>query len=272
MAGVAICGVIVAFGPRAAEALMPLLGPEPGLPAAETLFTLVIYGTLAAVALIAGALAGLTPASPGRSPLLRALIGFLVGMSGIAAAACYAWLAEAVRIPAGAPPTLMLLAWGSLAVLFAAAAEELFFRGWLQPVLVRRFGLPVAVVLTAAAFAGLHLMGGARSPISLVNLFLGGILFGLLAARGGGLAGPVAAHFGWNWTERILLGLDANPGVGSWGAIRDLDLVGPAIWGGSEEGLNASLAMSVALFAMLVPLALLMRARRRGPESNLANA
>jgi membrane protease YdiL (CAAX protease family) len=102
-------------------------------------------------------------------------------------------------------------------------------------------------------------MGGARSPTTLINLFLGGVLFGILAARGGGLAGAIAAHFSWNWSEQILLGLDPNPGVGSFGAWLDLDLAGPALWGGSEEGLNASLAMTMTLLALLVPLIILFR-------------
>ena len=63
----------------------------------------------------------------------------------------------------------------------------------------------------------------------------------------------------WNGTEQLMLGLDPNPGVGSFGTLLDFDLTGPSIWGGSEEGLNASLAMSVALAVLLVPLVLAVR-------------
>jgi serine/threonine protein phosphatase PrpC len=144
-------------------------------------------------------------------------------------------------------------------VLFAAAIEEIFFRGWLQPALARDFGTPVAILLAALAFSALHVMGGARSPTTLVNLFLGGLLFGLLAARGAGVAGAAAAHFAWNWSEQIALGLDPNPGVGSFGALVDLELAGSALWGGSDEGLNASIAMTMALLVLVTPLALLDR-------------
>jgi membrane protease YdiL (CAAX protease family) len=139
------------------------------------------------------------------------------------------------------------------------SVEEIFFRGWLQPVLSERFGVAVAVLLSTLAFAALHLMGGARSPTTLVNLFLGGLLFGLLAARGGGIAGAIGAHFAYNWSEQMVLGLDPNPGVGSFGSVLDYDLAGPAWWGGSDEGLNASIAMTIALLALLVPLLVLAR-------------
>jgi membrane protease YdiL (CAAX protease family) len=104
-------------------------------------------------------------------------------------------------------------------------------------------------------------MGGARSPTTLLNLVLGGLLFGLLAARGGGIAAAAAAHASWNWGERIFAGLDPNPGVGAFGAIRNYDIVGPLLWGGSDEGLNASLAMTMALVALLAALIVLVRAQ-----------
>ena len=136
-----------------------------------------------------------------------------------------------------------------------SASEELFFRGWLQPVLARAWGPIAAIAITAVAFAALHVAGGARTPLTLLNLMLGGLLFGLLAWRSGGLAAPIAAHAGWNWSEAILFGLDPNPGAGGFGAVHDLDLLGPARWGGSPEGLNASIAMTFVLVALIVPLA-----------------
>jgi membrane protease YdiL (CAAX protease family) len=147
-------------------------------------------------------------------------------------------------------------------VIGQSASEELLFRGWVQPVLVRGWGPAAAILITALAFAALHVAGGARTPLTLVNLMLGGILFGLLAWRSGGLAAPIAAHAGWNWAEAILFGLDPNPGAGGFGAIHDLDLLGTAWWGGSAEGLNASLAMTLTLVALILPLAVTVPLRR----------
>jgi membrane protease YdiL (CAAX protease family) len=144
-------------------------------------------------------------------------------------------------------------------------SEEVYFRGWLQPVLAERWGAVAAVSLSALAFAALHILGGARSPITLVNLFFGGLLFGALAHYRQGLAGAVAAHFAWNWTEQMVLGLDPNPGLGSFGAFYNLELAGSPYWGGSEEGLNASLAMTITLAALLVPVLLLIRSRKPVP-------
>lgn len=261
IAGIGLAALVVFFGPGLAEQAGNLLGEESSYPALETIATLIIFGALFLFALVGGAVAKLNPLRLGRDPLRMAAIGAAFGLGGLLAAAGYAWLAGAVEPGEPAPTGIGLLLWGTLIILFATAVEEIYFRGWLQPVLAARFGMWIAVLLAAFAFAGLHLMGGARSITALANLFLGGLLFGLLAARGGGIAGSVGAHFAYNWSEQIVLGADPNPGVGSFGAVVNYDLVGPALWGGSDEGLNASIAMTMALVAVLVPLIILMRSQ-----------
>ncbi len=224
----------------------------------ETLFALLLYGILAVVAVVGRRLARVRAGGFDlREVSLWLGLGALVGIGGLTIALGDAALAGAVvRGTAGGGVATMLL--GTLVVIGQSASEELFFRGWVQPVLARAWGPATAIGVTAIAFAGLHVAGGARTPLTLVNLMLGGILFGLLTWRSDGLAAPIAAHAGWNWTEGILFGLDPNPGLGGFGAIHDLDLLGVARWGGSSEGLNASLAMTLVLAALILPLAVRM--------------
>jgi uncharacterized protein len=143
---------------------------------------------------------------------------------------------------------------GLILTAFQAGAEEAVFRGWLQPVLSARWGVWMGLLASSAAFSGLHLMAGERSPLALLNLLLGGLLFGLLALRSGGLWAPFAAHLGWNWLEASVIGLEPNPGVGPTGALFDLDLVGPGPWGGGPDAMNGSLAMTLALLAAVAVL------------------
>jgi len=229
----------------------------------ETLFALLLYGILAAVAMLGRWFARDTVDSGARPGMLPWLgLGVLLGVGGLVLALGDAVLAGVVvRGTAGLGIATLLL--GTLVVIGQSASEELFFRGWLQPVLARAWGPAAAIGVTAIAFALLHVAGGTRTPLTLVNLMLGGLLFGLLAWRSTGLAAPIGAHAGWNWAEAILFGLDPNPGVGGFGAIHDLDLLGAARWGGSSEGLNASLAMTLVLAALILPLAVRLPFRRR---------
>ena len=135
----------------------------------------------------------------------------------------------------------------------------------------QKLGPALAVIASAAAFSSFHiLVGGATSPLSLFNLMLGGIWFALLAQRSGGLLAPFLAHYGWNVTEDIGLGLVPNPGVGEFGSLFNQDMVGVALWGGSDEGLNASIAMSVVLVALIVPLLpVFSRSLKARPQAQL---
>lgn len=274
VAATLFCGIVVSWGPKAAEALLPLLGEtgETDYPRIETLYSGVIFGQLLLFALIGSAITRRNPLRLGREPLRIGALGAALGMFGVAMATFYTWIAHALTPMIATPPGFGLFLWGSAVILFQSATEEIYFRGWLQPVLASRWGLWPGIILTTIVFALLHLLGGAQSLFAVVNLALGGLLFGLLAARSGGIAGAVMAHFGWNWIEQMVFGLFPNPGTGSFSALLDLDLTGPGRWGGSAEGLNASAAMTFALVAMLVPLLILWTRGRRGLAATPAPA
>lgn len=260
----AVCAIVILAGAPASEALLGLFGQAGQDSAAlvDTIYTIVLFGALLIAGIIGGRLSNVKPLAMGPRPRAGSMLGLLIGFGGVLAAAGYAWVAGTL---AQAPGQLSgaLFLWGSLLVLLQAGSEEVYFRGWLQPVLARSWGPVAAVLLSAAAFALLHIIGGARSPLTIVNLFLGGLLFALLTQYRGGIAAAVAAHFAWNWTEQMLLGLMPNPGISSFGALVNLELAGATLWGGGEEGLNASAAMTLVLSAMVVPL-LVLAARRQG--------
>ncbi len=272
-AAIGLCGLIVFFGPAAGQGVMPMLSEaqQASPPFLETLFSLIIFGGLLLFAVAGGAVTRINPFRLGARPAKRALVGLVFGAFGVVVATVYADINGTLARGPLLEADPIVLAWGAALILFQTASEEVYFRGWLQPALARHWGPQAAVVVAALAFAALHVMGGARSPTTLINMFLGGLLFGYLASYGHGLAGALGAHFAWNATEQILLGLDPNPGLGSFGAILDLELAGSAAWGGSDEGLNASVAMTFALLALVVPLLIL--ARRPGhapPEARRA--
>lgn len=254
MVAVVSCALLVA----SATMLLPHLGAalEGQSPAAvEVLFTVLLYGVLAGLGWAGRHLSGIHTEGRSTSAGQAVVVGAAIGMGGLSLALALAHIAGSITLggpslSAGALAGLV----GTLAVVGQASAEELFFRGWLQPVLVRGWGPVVGIAIASVAFAGLHVAGGARGGHELVNLTLGAILFGLLALRSGGLWAPIAAHAGWNWSEAILFGLDPNPGVGSFGAVYDLNLSGSAWWGGSAAGLNSSASMTLVLAALLLPL------------------
>lgn len=143
---------------------------------------------------------------------------------------------------------------GSLLIVGAAFGEECLFRGLLQPLLCRAWSPIAGIVAASLAFTAIHVFGGWCDPVSLLNITLAGAWFGLLAWRTGGILAPTLAHAGYNWAEEMLFGATPNPGVSDFGALFDVDLVGPIRLGGSADGLNASLLLTAVLVAIILPL------------------
>jgi uncharacterized protein len=90
-------------------------------------------------------------------------------------------------------------------VTLAPLMEELFFRGFLYPVLARRWGLPVAVTLTALAFGLIHApqLGRAVGPVLVI--FLVGIVLTLTRAWTKSVASSLLVHIAYNGTLSVLL-------------------------------------------------------------------
>ncbi len=183
-------------------------------------------------------------------------MGLLIGSGGLATCVFYAWLNGGLIRVAIEPQAQNYLLLSTAIVLLGVTAEELLFRGWLLSALQDMLGSSWAILLSAFAFSGFHWWaGGAEADVvSLANLMVGGLWFGLLAVRSNGILAPMAAHFAWNASESIVFGLDPNPGVDDLGALANFDLVGMPMWGGTAEGLNASIAMTLVLAALVVPL------------------
>ena len=224
--------------------------------AANVLFYTILFVPLIVLSVVLGLLGRHRVLRAGENPLRWLILGLVIGAGGLATCVAYAWLnASLRRVPIDASVENHLLL-SAAVVLLGVAAEELLFRGWLLGALQDMLGSSWAVLLSAIAFSGFHWWAGGATAdvVSLANLMLGGLWFGLLAVRSGGILAPMAAHFAWNASESIGFGLDPNPGVDDLGALANYDLVGLPIWGGSAEGLNASIAMTLVLAALVIPL------------------
>jgi len=90
-------------------------------------------------------------------------------------------------------------------ITFAPLLEELFFRGFLYPVLVRRFGIAIAVLATAAGFSLIHApqLGRAWGPVLVI--FIVGLALTITRAVTKSVAAGLIMHVAYNGTLSILL-------------------------------------------------------------------
>jgi membrane protease YdiL (CAAX protease family) len=254
LAALAFSGVVLAFFSARAGFLTAAIGRfARGLPApwpdvvTYGALQIAVFGLFLLTAIIATRWQGRRLWLLGSKPLTNLALGVACGSVGFCAAVLLAYMAGSVTADAPLPSSAGVLGVGVCLVILQSVAEEAFFRGWLQPVLCAGWGVRVGLPVTAAAFAALHIIAGVHGVLAVINMFLGGLLFGLLALRTGGLLAPAAAHFAWNWSESGMLGLNPDP----TGSLLALRLSGAPLLSGGADTMNGSAATTLVLTVLV---------------------
>lgn len=115
------------------------------------------------------------------------------------------------------PPFDQFFATPSNAYLTAAFAislgplmEELFFRGFLYPVIARRMGAVWGILLTALPFGLIHFFQYGRSWGAVLIIFLVGIVLTTVRAVTKSVASSFLTHVGYNGTLMVLAALQTD--------------------------------------------------------------
>ena len=134
-----------------------------------------------------------------------ALMGFVLALA-------MAWLGAVLHTPDVDTPMKHLLArrdtaieFGIIGTTLGPLCEELIFRGFMQPVLVRSLGAVTGIFLTAAVFGALHLAqyGFAWQAGTLITL--AGMAFGWMRQVTGSTRASTFMHAGYNGCFFVIL-------------------------------------------------------------------
>lgn len=144
------------------------------------------------------------------------LAGFPVGFGLIVASGLLGWLLnpeqqpspfdEVLKTPGGAATVTLL------AVIVAPICEEVFFRGFVLPPMLKRFSLGSAMAFNGAVFAGVHIItyGDAMRFTWIPPLFLFGFVLSGLRVATNSVGPGIVAHVVFN-ASSILLFLLSEP-------------------------------------------------------------
>lgn len=91
-----------------------------------------------------------------------------------------------------------------IAVSLGPLVEELFFRGFLYPVLARRWGVAWAVFLTALPFALMHMPQYGYAWGALAVIFIVGVVCGTVRAITKSVGASFMVHVGYNGAQMII--------------------------------------------------------------------
>lgn len=103
------------------------------------------------------------------------------------------------------------LAMSAILFVFAAAAEEMLFRGYPLQTLTRANIAWLGVLLTSVPFAAVHLNNPHAVPgFTFLNTALAGVWLAVAYLRTRSLWLPLGLHWAWNWAQSSLLGLPVS--------------------------------------------------------------
>ena len=94
----------------------------------------------------------------------------------------------------------------AMALLLLASTEEVICRGFMLDVLSFKGKRIVGLLLSSAVFAYLHVTNECASVTGILNIFLVGILFGLIRFLTNGLVYPILIHWLWNLVTGMVFG------------------------------------------------------------------
>lgn len=172
----------------------------------------------------------------------------------------------AVRFELAPSRGVDMLALGLYGFLFAAALEELLFRGFLFQRLLDGIGVWGAQLLIAGVFAIAHWgnpgMEGAIRVWAALDIGLASLMLGMAYLRTRSLALPLGLHLGWNWVQGSVLGFGVSGhAAGGWWQ---------PVFGDRPEWMSGgSFGPEASVFGVLVDLLVLMllwRWKGRVPE------
>ena len=165
------------------------------------------------------------------------------------------------------PGYAWMLTWSLLFFILAAAYEEILFRGYPFQLLTRAFGRWPAVLISSAAFSGVHAWNPDIDALAFINIFLAGVLLALAYLRTRSLWFATAVHAGWNWTMATLIGFPVSGLTTIDTPLYDAIERGSDWWTGGGFGPEAGLA---ATGALLVGILWMMRTDRLRDSPRMA--
>lgn len=192
-------------------------------------------------------------------------IGLLAGLLMFGLAFLIMYASGAVHVSGGrfAPVVLGLYLF---AFLIQGASEEILIRGYFMTSLTNNTSAGSAVICSSLLFAAMHSGNMGVSFLALFNIFLFGLLLGLITFRTGSLLLPMALHGIWNFAEGNIFGTAVSGLRPNHSLLVSTLAEGRGTTNGGEFGPEGGAAVTVALVIALAVFLLLPQKATQVPE------
>jgi len=130
--------------------------------------------------------------------------------------------------------------------------EEIMMRGYVLNNLMQSMNRYVALSFSSVIFMSIHLLNPNISFLSVVNLFLAGIVLGIYYIHKPNLWLPIGMHLTWNFFQGPIFGFEVS-GIETKSII-DQSISGNEIITGGAFGFEGSVLATISITIMIVYL------------------
>lgn len=180
--------------------------------------------------------------------------GYLIGTALIVFSALPIMLFFSESVELAKPIPFVSLIGYFIFFIFQGAGEEVWFRGLIFPIIVKKTSPIIAMLITSGGFAALHLLNPGVNLISVLNLFLAGIMFGYCVIYFDSLWQACALHSAWNFIQGNILGFKVS-GIET-PTLVNVTSKGNDIFTGADFGVEGSVFSVIVLIIAIVILQL----------------
>ncbi len=135
--------------------------------------------------------------------------------------------------------------------LLVAVFEEFLFRTFALYVMAERYPLWFAAVVNGILFSLAHFANPGITYLGAANILLAGVFFAIVTLHTRNVAWAVGIHFGWNFTQSVLLGYNVSGNDKISGLVK-AKIEGVDFISGGSFGVEGSVFCTIALLTCLV--------------------
>ena len=239
-----VCQLIVAIPLGIAAGIAGVMSTEVGSLVYLDLFTTI--GTVAAVCILAFAIHKWKKAAVGLrldgKGWKEYFVGILVGFGMLLAAMAPGFLFKKLTFSmAGASGILIVYLIGFAIQSFS---EEFLFRGYVMSRLSQKYNIYFVLFAQAIIFSLVHAGNDNVSILGLTNIFLIGMVFGMLVIITDNIMLASGLHFIWNYAQGCLFGINVS-GISNMPTLLSCENTGSVFLTGGDFGIEGSLVTSI---------------------------
>ena len=180
-------------------------------------------------------------------------VGILVGLGMLLSSMAPGFLAKKLTFSFVENIEIGMLIVYAIGFVIQSFSEEFLFRGYMMPRLSQKYNIYFVLFAQAIIFSLVHASNPNVSILGLVNIFLIGMVFGMLIIVTDNIMLASGLHFLWNYAQGCIFGINVS-GLSDMPTILECQNTGSVFLTGGDFGVEGSFITSIVSIIVCIAL------------------